>query len=171
MGKSILAAAAVAAILAPTLARAAAPLGPVDYAFIGQTYLGNRFQVDTGKLGETHAGDPAVRAYAKEMDVTHVQVEDKLVAILKRKGLVQPPTSLLKGAYDTLVRMLDGLRGPTFDRAYIQGQVSYQHNNDALYRWEIQNGADPDLKAFAKEVVVKIDDHMHKAEKLAASIH
>jgi uncharacterized membrane protein len=30
-----------------------APLAPVDYAFIAQTNLGNHFQIDIGKLGET----------------------------------------------------------------------------------------------------------------------
>jgi uncharacterized protein GlcG (DUF336 family) len=43
-------------------------LAPVDYAFIAQTNLGNHFQIDTGKLGETHARSAAVRDYAKLMD-------------------------------------------------------------------------------------------------------
>jgi predicted outer membrane protein len=39
-------------------------LAPVDYAFIAQTNLGNQFQIDTGKLGETHARSTAVRVEA-----------------------------------------------------------------------------------------------------------
>lgn len=144
-------------------------LAPVDYAFIGSTYLGNKYQVDTGKLGETHAADSAVKKYAQLMDTSHVQVEDKLVALLKKKGLTQPTLTLIQGGYATIVRMLSNERGPAFDRAYVQSQLDYQTANDALYRWEIANGSDPDLKAFAKAVLVKIDDHKSQVEKLNAA--
>lgn len=33
-------------------------LAPVDYTFVGSTYLGNKYQIDTGKFGETRAGVP-----------------------------------------------------------------------------------------------------------------
>jgi predicted outer membrane protein len=59
-------------------------LAPVDYAFIAQTNLGNHFQIDTGKLGETHARSEAVRDYAKLMDSSHVQVESNLLALCRR---------------------------------------------------------------------------------------
>jgi predicted outer membrane protein len=58
-------------------------LAPVDYAFIAQTNLGNEFQIDTGKLGETHARSAAVRDYAKLMNSSHVQVENNLMALLQ----------------------------------------------------------------------------------------
>lgn len=140
----------VALCATPALAAPASPgsthMAPADYAFLGSIYLGNRYQVDTGRLGETQAGDPAVRAYAKLMDTSHVQVEDKLVALLRRKHLEQPKLTLLQGGYASIVRMLSAERGPAFDHDYVKGQVDYQHANDALYRWEIANGSDPDLK-------------------------
>jgi putative membrane protein len=37
-----------------------------------------------------------------------------------------------------------------------------------LFEQEIQNGADPDLKEFARQTLPKIVDHLHRAEKLAA---
>jgi putative membrane protein len=144
-------------------------LAPVDYAFIGSTYLGNKYQVDTGKLGETRAGDPAVKAYAQLMDTSHVQVQQRLLALLRRKGLTPPTLTLTQGAYATIVRILSNERGSAFDHDYIKGQVDYQHANDALYRWEIADGADPDLKAYASVVLPKIDDHMARAQKLDAA--
>ncbi len=144
-------------------------LSPVDYAFIGSTYLGNQYQVDTGKLGETHALHPAVKDYAQLMDTSHVEVQSKLVGLLKKKGLTQPTLTLLQGAYASVVQILSDEKGPAFERDYVSAQVHYQHSNDALYRWEIANGKDPALIAYAKVVLPKVDDHLDRAEKLAAT--
>ena len=144
-------------------------LAPVDYAFIAQTNLGNQFQIDTGKLGETHSGSAAVRDYATLMDSSHVQVENNLMALLEKMKLEPPPASLVSGAYRGLVGILDGERGAAFDRDYVRSQLDYQHANDALYRWEIQNGSSAALKAYARETLPKIDDHMHRVEALLAA--
>jgi putative membrane protein len=39
----------------------------------------------------------------------------------------------------------------------------------SLFRYEIQNGTDPDLKAFAQRTLPKIEDHLQRALKLAKS--
>jgi putative membrane protein len=145
------------------------PLAPVDYAFIAQTNLGNHFQIDTGKLGETHAHSTAVRDYAQLMDTSHVEVENNLLGLLQKMNLEPPQASLLSGAYKSLVTTLAGKQGASFDREYVHSQLDYQHANDALYRWEIQNGSDPKLLAYARETLPKIDDHMHRVEALLAA--
>jgi hypothetical protein len=33
-----------------------------------------------------------------------------------------------------------------------------------LYRWKIQNGSNLALKAYARETLPKIDDHLHRVE-------
>ena len=43
--------------------------------------------------------------------------------------------------------------GIASDRDYVEGQVRYQKGNAALFQYEIQNGADPDLKAFAQHTL------------------
>ena len=143
-------------------------LGLVDYAFIGQTNLGNQFQIESGKFGETHAGSDAVREYARLMDTSHVQVEQNLIALLHKMNVQPPPTSLLAGAYKSLIGTMARERGTAFDRDYVSSQLEYQNANDALYRWEIQNGSNVELKTFARETLPRIDDHMHRVEALAA---
>ena len=150
-------------------AQAPATLSNVDYTFIGLTYLGNKFQVDTGKLGETQASSKDVRDYARLMDTSHVAVENKLVALLGRLHVTQPPASLLEGAYKSLVRMLGTEQGTAFDHDYVQGQVDYQDANDALYRWEIQNGSNAELKEYARQTLVKIDEHKRSVEALSTA--
>jgi putative membrane protein len=144
-------------------------LGSVDYTFVGLTNLGNQFQINSGKLGETHAGSAAVKEYATLMDTSHVQVEENLMAMLHRMDVQPPPASLLAGSYKSLIRIMGREQGAAFDRDYVSSQLDYQNANDALYRWEIQNGSSAELKAFARETLPKIDDHLHRAEALAAA--
>lgn len=159
---------------APPAAAAAAPptattLAPVDYTFIGLTFLGNRYQVDTGRLAATRSPDPTVRRYGHLMDTSHVTVETRLVALLHQLGVEPPPASLLSGAYASLVRGLTAQQGRAFDRDYVADQVDYQKSNDALYRWELTNGSSPELKRFATEVLPKVDDHLQQALALSAA--
>ena len=146
---------------------ASSTLGPVDYQFVAEANLGAPFQIDSGRLGEKRAENPAVRDYARLMVVTHIPVVDALNAILKRESIMPPPDTLLHGAYGTIIAVLKAEHGVTFDRDYVVGQVDYQKGNTALFQNEIQNGTDPNLKAFARQTLPKIENHLQRALKLA----
>jgi predicted outer membrane protein len=140
-------------------------LGPVDTYFVTQTSLGTPFQTDTGRIAQKKAATPAIRAYAELMVSSHIAVNDALDAITKRKAPIPPPT-LLKAAYATVLSTLEAEKGQRFDGEYVHGQVAYQKANVALYRYEIDSGTDPDLKAFARQTLPKIQDHLERALKL-----
>ena len=159
---------------AVALAQTAAPpevpatLNAIDFNFVGQANLGAPFQVDSGRLAETKATSAAIRSYADLMVTTHIPVVDALNVILKQKNIT-PSSTLLHGAYDAMIFTLKADHGAAFDRNYVNGQVEYQKGNAALFEQEIQNGADPDLKEFARQTLPKIVDHLQRAEKLAAA--
>jgi len=144
-----------------------ATLNAVDFNFVGQANLGAPFQVDSGRLAETKATSAAIRSYAHLMVTTHIPVVDALNVILQKKNIT-PSNTLLHGAYDAMLFTLEADHRGVFDRNYVNGQVEYQKGNAALFEQEIQNGADPDLKEFARQTLPKIVDHLHRAEKLAA---
>jgi putative membrane protein len=136
-------------------------LGLADTYFVTQTSLGTLgtpFQVDSGRLAETKGTTQAVRSYAELMVSSHITVNNALLAILKNKAPVPPPT-LLRASFSTMVSTLQHESSQTFDADYVRGQVNYQKANAALYQYEIADGTDPDLKAFALETPPKIQDH------------
>ena len=154
-------------VLAPATSNAASTLSPVDYNFVAQANLGAPFQIDSGRIAEEKATTADVRDYAHLMVVSHIPVVAGLNSILQRKQITAPPETLLQGAYDTMIASLKADTGAGLDRDYVKGQVDYQKGNAALFRYEIQNGADPDLKAFAQNTLPKIEDHLQRALKLA----
>jgi putative membrane protein len=105
------------------------------------------------------------------MVTTHIPVVDALNNVLKREGLSAPPNTLLHGAYNATIASLDAENGAALDRDYVVGQVEYQKGNAALFRSEIANGNDPDLKEFARQTLPKIEDHLNRALILAKSEH
>jgi putative membrane protein len=145
-----------------------ATLNAVDFNFVGQANLGAPFQVDSGRLAETKGTSAAIRSYAHLMVTSHIPVVDALNVILKHKNIT-PSDTLLHGAYDAMISTLEADRRAAFDRDYVNGQVQYQKGNAALFEQEIQNGTDPDLKAFARQTLPKIVNHLQRAEKLAAA--
>ena len=147
---------------------APAILNAVDFNFVGQANLGAPFQVDSGRLAETKGTSTSIRNYAHLMVTSHIPVVDALDAILKKKNIT-PSNTLLHGAYDAMIFTLKADQRAAFDRNYVNGQVEYQKGNAALFEQEIQNGSDPDLKEFARQTLPKIVDHLHRAEKLAAT--
>jgi len=96
---------------------------------------------------------------------SHITVNNALEAILRRKPPLPPPT-LLQAAYATMIWSLQHEAGQMFDADYVTGQVNYQRANAALYQYEIANGGDPDLRAFAQQTLPKIQDHLERAVKL-----
>jgi putative membrane protein len=146
---------------------ASVKLSPRDYNFVAQANLGAPFQVDSGRIAEKGATTAEIRDYAHLMVVTHIPVVDALNKILQRKNIEAPPNTLLRGAYRTMVSSLESEHGTVLDRDYIEGQVDYQKGNEALFRNEIENGSDPDLRDFARATLPKIVDHLDRALKLA----
>ena len=146
---------------------ASVKLSPQDYNFVAQANLGAPFQVDSGRIAEKGATTAEIRDYAHLMVVTHIPVVDALNTVLQRENIEVPPNTLLRGAYKTMVSSLESEHGTVLDRDYIEGQVDYQNGNAALFRNEIDNGTDPDLKVFARATLPKILDHLDRALKLA----
>jgi putative membrane protein len=154
---------------AEVASNAASALSPVDANFVAQANLGAPFQIASGRIAEKKAATADIRDYAHLMVVSHMPVVDGLNSILQRKRIVAPPETLLQGAYDSMIASLKSDAGAAFDRDYVGGQVDYQKGNAALFRYEIQNGADPGLKEFAQRTLPKIEDHLQRALKLAKS--
>lgn len=154
---------------AATASKADSAWSPVDYNFVAQANLGAPFQIASGRIAEENATTANIRYYAQLMVVSHLPVVDALAAILRRERVTAPPDTLLQGAYDAMIASLKADRAATFDRDYVEGQVDYQKGNAALFRYEIQNGSDPDLKEFAQRTLPKIEDHLQRALKLAKS--
>jgi hypothetical protein len=66
------------------------------------------------------------------MDSSHVQVENNLMSLLRKRNLQRAPASLLSGGYQGLVRLLAGKQGAAFDRETLPKIDDHMHRVEAL---------------------------------------
>lgn len=135
----------------------------------------NQVDIDAGQLAESRAGNPQVKAFAKQMVTDHTGVNKQAKDLIEKLG-VKPednPTaeSLKKGGEENL-KQLKQLKGPAFDKAYIDQEVKYhQQVIDAMDKALIPNAKNQELKALLVKARPTFVAHLEHAKQIQASLN
>ncbi|MGH8517167.1 MAG: DUF4142 domain-containing protein [Panacagrimonas sp.] len=162
---------------APPMARSAdaapmQPSGAVEMLlsedpkdFYDSAASANMLEIEASKLAETKSSDAQVKRYAKMMVKDHTQAGQKLGKLATTKKVVLP-TELLKRHQ----MMLDGLKekedGAAFDEDYRMKMVMSHKEAVSLFDHASKKSPDPDIRAFAAELLPKLQEHGAEAKKL-----
>lgn len=140
-------------------------LSKADTQFMTKAAEGGLAEVQMAQLATQNGSSDAVKDYAQRMIQDHTQANNQLAALASQKG-VTLPTSLNskdQATYDKLSK----LTGANFDKAYMKAAGVNAHSQQAkLYQREAQKGQDPDVKAFAAQVLPTVQDHLQMAKAL-----
>ncbi len=153
-----------------TLMAAAIPLlafaasGSPDEAFFQKATEAGLAEVAAGKLAQTKGSRESVRQFGAMMVKDHGAANDKLKSIARSKGITLPEDPDLKHIAQT--ELFEQQVGPDFDRAYIDAQIKDHKEAEALLQTEIALGKDADAKAFAQEVLPKVQAHLKAIETI-----
>jgi len=151
------------------LASAQAP-NDAQIAFIVVT--ANTIDIDAGKLAETKASSPDVKAFAKRMVTDHTGVNKsatELVTRLKVTPEDNPTSQALKAGGDKNLANLKSLNGAAFDKAYIDHEVTYHEQVlDALDKTLIPSAKNEELKALLVKVRPAFVAHLEHAKMIKA---
>ncbi len=139
-----------------------------DEIFLHEIAAAGMTEVEFGKLAQQRAGNPNVRDFGRQM------VEDHGKANARLNALVQPteirlPTAM-NGTYKTGFDHLTRLQGAAFDRAYIKGQIDDHTKVAQMLEYQLANGKDPQLKAFAAETLPTVRHHLELAQTLQTRV-
>ena len=153
-----------------TLVAAAIPLlafaasGSPDEAFFQKATQTGLAEIVVGKLAQTKASRESVRQFGAMMVKDHGDANDKLKSIARTKGITLPEEPDLK--HTAQAELLGQQVGPDFDRAYIDAQIKDHKEAEALLQAEIALGKDADAKAFAQEILPKVQAHLKAIETI-----
>jgi putative membrane protein len=134
----------------------------------------NQVDIDAGRLAESKASNPQVKAFGKQMVTDHTGV-NKQATDLVTKLKVTPEDnatsrSLKAGGADNLAR-LQQLNGAAFDKAYVDHEVAYhQQVLDAIDKTLVPGAKNEELKALLVKVRPAFVAHMEHARQLQASL-
>ena len=134
----------------------------------------NQVDIDAGKLAESQASSPEVKAFGKQMVTDHTGVNKQateLVTRLKVKPEDNPTSKSLASGGNENVKHLQQLKGAAFDKAYVDHEVAYhQQVLDAVDKTLIPSAQNADLKALLVKVRPAFVAHLEHAKHLQSSL-
>jgi putative membrane protein len=133
-----------------------------DRLFVYEATIGGRAGVEFGQLAEQKGRAQAVKDFGQQMATDHGKANQQLAQLAQAANIPQPPG--LDEEHNAMRRQLQNLSGGDFDLAYIRGQVADHQKTAQLFEWQIGSGQDPQLKAFASEILPIIYRHLQMAQ-------
>jgi putative membrane protein len=146
----------------PLAAAAQTPsLSAQDKTFITGAADAGLAEVTDGQLAESK-GNATVKQIGTRMVADHGQANAKLAALSQQLGDPAPTTT--SPMYRLKTGELQVLSGTTFDTQYLSGQRTAHINAIALFKKEIANGGNADLKSFASTTLPTLQMHLTMIE-------
>ena len=129
----------------------------LDRIFMLHAAQGNMAEIMTGQLALRRSRNAGVRQVAQTLITGHSAAQRDLTTIFRAKGMTLPPNP---GVMNTATyKMLSGLRGAAFDKAFMGAQVEAHEKTITLFEHEMMAGQDPRAKAHATNKLPDIIGH------------
>ena len=123
-------------------------------------------EVEGAKLALEKSKSPDVQAFAQKMISDHTAANNELKSIASRKKLeVSDEAELTTKAKKLILEQRDG---ESFDEAYARNQVVAHENTIELFQ-QASISDDPEIAAFAKKTLPKLQHHLEMAKALEAA--
>ncbi|WP_397452281.1 DUF4142 domain-containing protein [Pseudomonas sp. NA-150] len=146
--------------IASVTAQAAAPA-----VFVDDASAKGIAEIQTSQLALEKSQSADIKSFAQTMIEDHTAANKKLASIAN--GLQVPmakETELMDRAKKTVLEYRDG----SFDKAYVNNQVKAHEDTIELFNNEMKTSQTPELTAFVKEALPKLQHHLEMAKQLQA---
>ena len=143
---------------------ASGEINQVDRLFVEQFAMGNRAEIEVGKLAMDKAHNGAVETFARRMANDHTQANDRLAELAKRRNIALPDAPDTE--QETMQQRLRNLSGAEFETAYIESQIKGHQKTATLLEWEIDSGENNQIKRFASQTLPVVFQHLQMAQNI-----
>ena len=148
-----------------TMSANATPLPAPDAQFVAKAAEGGQFEIEIGKLAAQKATDSAVKSFAQMLVDDHSAANDKLRQIATSHNLALPAS--LPADKQKELDKLAKLSGKAFDKAFVQMVGMKDHKHDiAQFEKASREAKADDLRAFARDALPTLQQHLSTASKL-----
>jgi len=118
--------------------------------------IDNLQEINAGKLASAIATNGEVRSFGQMMEKDHGQAEQQLLQLAKSKNIELPDAATSGIQPDLDLKKA----GSDFDRLYVHAMVSGHNGAVQMFETYATNGKDPDVKAFAKQLLPTLKAHL-----------
>ena len=163
----------IAASLLLSASGAAMAEGPSDAQIAGIVVTANTVDIDAGKLAQKKSKNKEVKAFAKQMVTDHTGVNKSAVALVTKLKVTPAESDVaksLKSGGDANIAKLKALKGPAFDKAYVDNEVAYHEAViDALDKTLIPSAQNAELKDTLVKVRPAFVAHLEHAKHIQST--
>src|SRR3569833_1201555 len=148
--------------------------GPTDPQIAAIVVTANQVDIDAGNLALKHAQSREVKDFAQLMVTDHSGVNQSATELVKRSHVTpqeSPTSEKLQAGGKTNLADLEKLSGASFDRKYIDHEVTYhQAVLDAVNKTLKPNAHNAELKALLVKVRPAFVSHLEMAKQIQAKL-
>ncbi len=148
---------------------ASAPAGELTAEtreYVQKAAMGDMYEVEASKLALARTKSADVKKFAQEMVSAHTKSSDELKARLARAGQIVELPAMLDAEHQKELDDLKAASAQAFDARYAAQQKEAHEQALMLHRDYAMRGPVADLKAFAADIVPKIEMHVQMAAEL-----
>ena len=134
--------------------------------YVQRAAMGDLYEIEASKVALARTRSDDVKKFAQEMIDAHTRSSDELKARLARAGQIVELPIMLDAEHQTKLDDLKAASAQTFDARYAAGQKEAHDQALMLHRDYAMRGSVADLKAYAADIVPKIEMHVQMAAEL-----
>ena len=139
---------------------------PADFA--KEAAEGGMAEVELGKLALKNSQNPEIKKFAQMMIDDHGKANTELRTLATKKNYTLPADI---GSHKSTMDKLASLKGPDFDKAYVDEMVSDHTGDVKAFQKQAENSSDPDMKAFAAKVTPVVQKHLDAIKAIQAKMN
>lgn len=133
----------------------------------------NQGEIDAGKLAESKATAPAVKAFARDMVTDHTMLLNQGNALAKKLNVTPQPAAndSIQSRNEQLLTVLkQASRGGSFDSAYVNNQVQGHQNTLDLVKRAQDQAQNAQLKALLQNAEPVIQRHLDRIRDIQGKL-
>lgn len=136
-----------------------------ESAFMVHAASGGMMEVELGRLAETQASHPEVKAFGKTMVTDHTKANEELKKLAADRNITLPAT--VGNDEQKHIDKLRKLSGHDFDKEYMRMMVDDHEKDVNHFRKAAKDEEfDPAIKAFASATLPVLEKHLEKARQV-----
>jgi len=139
-----------------------------DRLFVRQVAIGNRAEVELGKLAQGKGTAAGVKEFAGRMQKDHSASLDRALKAGKVTKMDIPKE--LDAEHKRVRDELNKLSGADFDKAYLTAQMQDHQKTANLLLWHLSYGQNAELIRYSADTLPVVLDHLEHAKREYANL-
>lgn len=135
----------------------ATPLSKADRTFLEKAAEINLCEARLGKAAE-HSSEADIKKIGQGLVRDHTAAQEQLQKLAASKGVILP--SQPNRSQQEKIAAIEGKTGEQFDKQFLQQQIQGHQQAIALFEKEASRTADPDIKAWANQMIPTLKSHL-----------